>query len=125
MINYMGDHEKLLNHKTIYVDIFNKLGVFLQQGYIDEQLQIHQNNNEESDFDSKKVMPILKRLVTQEDFPQTSYVFCANSILSPSFQTGIIQGMNKSLYMKYPGLVATRLTATSGVLANVNRLCLS
>ena len=38
MVEYMREHEELLNHETMYVNIFNKLGNFLKLGYIDKQL---------------------------------------------------------------------------------------
>ena len=99
----LEEHKELLDHDTVYITIFKKLGVFLQGGYIDKQIGLHNNASDQVAFDSQKVLPIVERLVTSEGSKETSYVFCANNILSPSFLAKTIQGMNSSRYMKYPG----------------------
>ena len=92
----MKEHEKLLNHETKYIHIFNKLGDLLQQGYIDKQIGIHPEDDIQSAFDPQKVSPIVKRIETKEGPKHTSYIFCANNILSPPFLARTIQGINSS-----------------------------
>ena len=105
MIEYMTEHKQLLNHDTEYMEVFNNLGIFFRQGYIDKQLHIHPDDVclGDSIFDGDKVKPTVKKIVTTRDKEETSYVFCANNTLSPSFIRRTIKGMNSSRYMKYPG----------------------